>query len=132
MRVKRRKNAMNGYYSLILTFLFGGAVCAAAQLLIDLTRLTPARILVLYVVTGVLLYGVGAYEPLFEILGCGISVPLVGFGATIGRGVKEAVDELGALGILSGGLSASAAGITAALVLGVFFSLFTHGGAKRM
>ena len=123
---------MNELLRLILSFAFGGALCVAAQLLIDLTKLTPARILVVYVCTGVFLYAIGVYDPLLEIFGCGISVPLTGFGAVIGRGVKETVDELGALGILSGGLSASAAGITTALILGLLASLVSKGKPKRM
>ena len=103
-----------------------------AQLLIDLTRLTPARILVSYVCMGVLLYALGAYEPLFELFGCGVSTPLIGFGAAIGKGVKEAVKEKGLLGAFSGGLSATAAGITVALFSGLVLSVFTKGKSKRM
>ena len=103
-----------------------------AQLLIDLTKLTPARILVSYVCMGVLLYAVGVYEPLFNIFGAGVSTPLIGFGASIGKGVKEAVEKSGILGAFSGGLTATAAGITAALFFGLFFSLFTKGKSKRM
>ena len=103
-----------------------------AQLFIDLTRLTPARILVSYVCIGVLLYALGAYEPLFELFGCGVSTPLIGFGAAIGKGVKEAVKEKGLLGAFSGGLSATAAGITVALFSGLVLSVFTKGKSKRM
>lgn len=117
---------------LVLTFISGGFLCVAAQLLIDLTKLTPARILVSYVSVGVLLYAVGAYNPLFEIFGAGVSVPLIGFGANIGRGVMEAVEKDGLIGALSGGLSASAAGICAALLLGLFASLIFKGRSKRM
>ena len=120
------------YTSLILTFAAGGVICVIAQLLIDLTKLTPARILVSYVVSGVALFALGIYEPLFKIFGCGVSVPLIGFGAAIGKGVKEAIEREGAIGILSGGLTATAAGITAALVFGLFFSLFTKGKSKRL
>ena len=123
---------MQNYYPIILTFVSGGVICVIAQLLIDHTALTPARILVAYVTTGVFLYGVGIYEPLFEVFGCGVSVPLIGFGATIGRGIKQAINESGAIGILSGGITATAAGITAALVFGLFVSLFTKGKPKRM
>ena len=84
---------MEIFYKLLLVFLAGGFFSLIAQLLIDLTRLTPARILVLYVSLGVLLYAVGIYEPMFEIFGTGVSVPLVGFGANIGRGIKEAVEN---------------------------------------
>lgn len=120
------------YTDLILAFIGGGILSVIAQILIDLTKLTPARILVTYVTMGVLLFGIGAYEPLYEIFGCGISTPLIGFGAAIGKGVKEAMDKDGMLGILSGGLSATAAGISAALFLGTLFALFTKGRSKRM
>lgn len=117
---------------LILAFIGGGVLCVIAQLLIDLTRLTPARILVSYVCIGVLLYAVGIYDPLEKIFGAGLSVPLIGFGANIGRGVREAVATDGLIGVLSGGLTASAAGITAALVLGFIFSLLSRPKPKRM
>ena len=120
------------YTSLILTFVAGGAICVIAQLLIDLTKLTPARILVSYVVSGVILYGLGVYEPMFEIFGCGVSVPLIGFGAAIGRGVKDAIEKDGLIGILTGGLTATSAGITAALILGLLFSTISKGKPKRM
>ena len=120
------------YTDLILAFIGGGILSVIAQILIDLTKLTPARILVTYVTMGVLLFGIGAYEPLYDIFGCGVSTPLIGFGAAIGKGVKEAMDKDGMLGILSGGLSATAAGISAALFLGTLFALFTKGRSKRM
>ena len=119
-------------HSPLLVFIAGGILCVFAQLLIDLTKLTPARILVLFVSIGVLLYAVGIYDPLFEIFGTGVSVPLIGFGATIAKGVKEAVDSTGPMGILSGGLSAGAVGITSSLILGLLLSLFVHGKPKRM
>lgn len=117
---------------LILTFISGGVICVIAQLLIDLTKLTPARILVVYVSAGVLIFAVGAYEPMFEIFGAGVSVPLIGFGANIARGVREAVDKDGLIGVLTGGLTASAAGITAALLFGLFASLLFKTKSKRM
>ena len=123
---------MNELSHVILAFIGGGVLCVIAQLLIDLTKLTPARILVLYVTFGVFLYATGIYDPLLEIFGCGISVPLTGFGAVIGKGVKEAIDTLGPMGIVTGGISASAAGITVALVLGLFASLISKGKPKRM
>lgn len=116
----------------LLAFIAGGILSVIAQILIDLTKLTPARILVAYVCSGVLLYAIGVYDPLFDIFGAGVSIPLIGFGASIGRGVKEAVEKDGLLGIFSGGLSATAVGITVALVLGLFFSLFTKSKSKRM
>ena len=117
---------------LSLTFLMGGTICVLVQLLIDLTRLTPARILVLLVSLGVLLYGVGVYEPLYGVFGAGVSVPLIGFGANIAKGVREAVDAEGVMGILTGGLTASAGGITAALILGLLASLVFRPRPKRM
>ena len=123
---------MSEYTQLLLAFVAGGFLSVIAQLLIDLTNITPARILVTYVCSGVLIYALGAYEPLFEIFGAGVSTPLIGFGAAIGRGVKEAVEKDGLLGAISGGLSATATGITVALVAGLFFALFTKGKAKRL
>lgn len=118
--------------NLLLSFVFGGAVCVIAQLLIDLTRLTPARILVIYVCAGVVLFALGAYEPLFDIFGTGISVPLLGFGANIARGVRDAIDKDGIMGIVTGGLTSSAAGITAALISGFLSSLLFKTRSKRM
>jgi stage V sporulation protein AE len=117
---------------MILVFISGGIICCAVQLLIDLTKLTPARILVLLVTSGVLLYAVGVYEPLRDVFGAGVSVPLLGFGATIAKGVREAVDTEGIIGILTGGLSASSSGITAALIFGLLASLVFRPRPKRM
>lgn len=103
-------------------FLVGGALCLIGQILIDKTKLTPARILVSYVVAGVLLGAVGLYEPLVKFAGAGASVPLTGFGNLIAKGVKKAVTEDGFLGILTGGLTASAGGITAAVLAGLIAS----------
>ena len=102
-------------------FLVGGLLCVIGQILIDRTKLTPARILVAYVVAGVLLGAVGLYDKLVDFAGAGATVPLTGFGNTLARGVKKAED--GALGILTGGLTASAAGITAAVIFGLLASL---------
>ena len=99
-------------------FVVGGLFCVIGQLLIDKTRLTPARILVSYVVIGVILGGLGVYEKLLDFAGAGASVPLTGFGNTLAKGVKEAVDEKGFWGIFTGGLSATAGGITAAVIFG--------------
>lgn len=104
-------------------FITGGLFCLIGQLLIDRTKLTPARILVSYVVIGVLLGAVGVYKPLVEFAGAGATVPLTGFGYNLARGVKEAVDQDGFLGIFTGGLKASAGGITAAVVAGLLVSL---------
>ena len=117
---------------LFFSFTVGGAICVIAQLLIDLTKLTPARILVLYVSVGVLLYAVGAYQPMFDIFGAGVSVPLIGFGANIAKGVEEAVTNNGLIGALTGGLTSSAAGISAALIFGFIFSLLFKSKPKRM
>ena len=104
-------------------FLIGGVLCAVGQLLIDLTKLTPARILTGYVVAGVVLSAVGLYAPLAEFAGAGASVPLLGFGHLLAKGVRTAVAEKGAIGILTGGLTAASADITASLVCGVVCSL---------
>ena len=103
-------------------FLCGGLLCAVGQVLIDLTKLTPARILSGYVVAGVVLSAVGWYAPLAEFAGCGATVPLLGFGHLLAKGVKTAIEEEGAIGILTGGLTAAAAGITTSLVCGVVCS----------
>jgi stage V sporulation protein AE len=116
----------------IYVFFFGGTLCLIAQLLIDLTSLTPARILVLYVSLGVLIYAIGLYEPLYSVFSSGISVPLIGFGATIGRGVREAIDQSGAIGILTGGLTSSAAGITSALIFGLLAALIFKSKPKKL
>ena len=103
----------------IKAFLVGGTLCLIGQILIDKTKLTPARILVSYVVIGVFLGAIGLYQPLVEFSGAGASVPLTGFGNTLAKGVKEAVQEDGFLGIFTGGLKASAGGITAAVLSGL-------------
>ena len=120
------------FFDLLKAFAVGGAICVVAQLLIDLTRLTPARILVLYVSIGVLLGAVGLFEPLLRFAGCGASVPLIGFGAAVAKGVREAVDQKGAIGILAGGLSATSAGITASLLFGYLVAIVFRGGPKKM
>ena len=104
-------------------FLFGGFLCAIGQILIDKTKLTPARILVMYVVGGVILGALGIYQPLVDWAGAGASVPLTGFGNLLAQGVKKAVDQDGALGILTGGLTASAGGITAAIIFALLAAL---------
>ena len=105
-------------------FMIGGVFCIIGQILIDKTKLTPARILVGYVITGVVLGALGIYEPLIDFAGAGATVPLTGFGNTLAKGVREAVNEQGFLGILSGGLKASAGGITAAITSAIIVSLF--------
>ena len=104
-------------------FLVGGTLCLAGQILMDKTKLSPARILVGYVVCGVLLGALGLYEPLVKFAGAGASVPLTGFGYTLSKGVKEAVTKDGFLGIFGGGLKATACGITAAIIAGLLVSL---------
>lgn len=104
-------------------FLVGGILCLIGQILIDKTKLTPARILVSYVVVGVFLGGIGLYPKLVEFAGAGATVPLTGFGNTLAKGVKEAIQEDGFLGIFTGGLKACAGGITAAIVAGLLASL---------
>ena len=104
-------------------FIVGGLLCVIGQILIDKTKLTPARILVSYVVAGVILGGIGLYKPLADFAGAGASVPLTGFGYTLVTGVKKAIEESGALGIFTGGLKATAGGITAAIVAGLLVSL---------
>ncbi len=104
-------------------FAIGGLLCLIGQILIDKTTLTPARILVSYVVAGVLLGALGLYEPLAEFAGAGATVPLTGFGNTLAKGVREAVDSQGFLGIFTGGLKATAGGITAAVLSGLLVSL---------
>ena len=111
-------------------FLVGGVICIIGQLLIDLTKLTPARILVLFVVSGVVLTAVGLYQPLMEFAGSGAAVPLVGFGYTLAMGVKEAVAQHGFLGIFSGGITAAAAGIGAVVCFGFLASLVSRSGDK--
>ena len=107
----------------LYAFLIGGLICMAGQLLMDLTTLTPARILVLFVCLGVVLGGLGWYPKLVELAGAGATVPLTGFGYLLSKGVKEAVAANGFLGILTGGLTASAAGIAAAILSGFLMAL---------
>ena len=111
-------------------FLIGGAFCVLAQILIDKTKLTPARILVVYVSAGVLLGALGWFDPIKKLAGCGATVPLVGFGANIAEGIRKAVDEDGFLGIFKGGFTAAAAGCTAALVFGYLAALLFKGKRK--
>ena len=114
----------------IKAFLVGGAICVIAQLLIDYTKLTPAKILVSFAVLGVILGGIGLSEPLAEFAGAGASVPLLGFGNTLAKGVREAVDEKGLLGALTGGLTAAAGGTAAALCFGFLAALLFKSKPK--
>ncbi len=114
---------MDIFLEYLKAFLVGGAFCAIGQLLIDLTKLTPARILVSYVVAGVVLGGLGLYQPLVDFAGAGATVPLTGFGNLLAKGVKKAIDTDGFLGIFTGGFTSSAAGITAAVLFGLIVAL---------
>ena len=105
-------------------FIIGGLICCIGQIFIDRTKLTPARILVGFVVAGVILSALGFYEPLAEFAGAGATVPLSGFGHTLAKGVRAAVAEKGLLGAFTGGLSAAAGGITAAIVSGFIIAVF--------
>lgn len=122
---------MDTLISYLKAFAVGGAFCVVAQVLIDRTRLTPARILTIYVVAGVVLGAIGVYEPLAKWAGAGATIPLTGFGNTLAKGVREAVGEKGLIGIFTGGFTASAAGICAALLFGFIVALLFKSKAKR-
>lgn len=122
---------MSSISTYIFAFLVGGMFCIIAQILIDKTSLTPARILVLYVCAGVLFGALGWYDPIKKLAGCGATVPLCGFGAGIASGVKKAVAEDGFLGIFRGGFTAAAVGCSAALVFGYLAALIFKGKPKR-
>lgn len=114
----------------IKAFIVGGALCLIGQILIDYTKLTPARILVSYVVAGVLLTAVGLYGPIVDFAGAGATVPLTGFGYSLAMGVREAVDQYGLVGAICGGLTATAAGITVAITCGSVAALLFKSGDK--
>jgi len=111
-------------------FLIGGLICVIGQLLIDLTKLTPAKILVLFVCIGVLLGGLGLYDKLVDFAGAGATIPLTGFGNALANGVKKAIAEHGFLGIVTGGLTACAGGVTVAVVSGLIVALFARSKEK--
>lgn len=111
-------------------FLYGGLICVLGQILIDKTKLTPARILTGLVVLGVILSALGVYQPFVDLAGAGATVPLSGFGHVMAQGVKEAIDKEGAIGILKGGLTAGSAGITAAIVFGLIAALCSKSKEK--
>lgn len=111
-------------------FLCGGLLCVIGQILVDKTKLTPARILVGYVTAGVIISGVGLYQPLVDWAGCGATVPLTGFGHLLAKGVKKAVAEKGALGALTGGLTSAAGGIAAAIFFGFLVALLFKSKPK--
>ena len=121
---------MSDLKTYLFAFLVGGILCVIAQILIDRTKLTPARILVIYVVAGVILGAVGLYEPLAALAGAGATTPLTGFGYLIAKGVRSAIEEQGAIGILSGALTAAAVGTSAALCFGYLAALFSRGKLK--
>ena len=112
---------------ILRAFIVGGAFCVIAQILIDKTKLTPARILVTFVVAGVVLGAIGIYKPIVDFAGAGATVPLTGFGYLISEGIREAVDKQGLLGALTGGLTAAAGGISAAIVFGYLASVLFKG-----
>ena len=117
--------------SYVWAFVVGGAICVVGQLFIDYTKLSPARILTGYVVAGVILSAVGLYKPLADFAGAGASVPLLGFGYSLANGVEKAVQEQGWLGVMTGGLTATAGGIAAAVVFAVLMALIFKPGDKR-
>ena len=121
---------MNVIIDCLKAFLVGGFICMLGQILIDYTKLTPARILVTYVVSGVFLTAIGVYDPIVKFAGAGATVPLTGFGYSLGKGVVEAVNQYGFIGIFCGGLTATAAGVTAAIFFGFIMSLIFRSGDK--
>ena len=121
---------MNVFIDCLSAFAVGGLLCLIGQFLIDYTKLTPARILVFYVVAGVFLTAVGIYGPIVDFAGAGATVPLTGFGYSLAKGVEKAVDEYGLIGALTGGLTATSAGITAAMVFGYLASLIFKSDDK--
>lgn len=127
MPIKKQRTDCMQY---LWTFLTGGTLCAIAQILIDKTKLTPARILVSYVTAGVLLTAFGIYEPLVEFAGAGATVPLTGFGYALAKGVEKAVTEDGFIGIFTGGVTGSAGGIAAAIFFGYIIALICKPKAK--
>ena len=121
---------MDTVIDLLKAFAVGGVICLAGQILIDVTKLTPGRILVAFVVAGVALTAVGAYEPLVEWAGAGATVPLTGFGYNLAKGVERAIAEQGIRGILTGAFTASAAGVTAAILCGLIASVVARPKEK--
>ncbi len=114
----------------LFSFIVGGLICVVAQILIDKTKLTPARILVLYVSLGVVLTAIGVYEPLVNFAGAGATVPLTGFGYSLAKGIEEGVQQYGWLGIFNGGLTACSAGIAAAILFGFIMALIKKPTSK--
>ena len=121
-----KTNGVDFHMEYVRAFAVGGAICVIGQLLIDLTKLTPARILVSYVVAGVILGGLGLYGPIREWGGAGATIPLTGFGYNLAKGVREAIDRDGWIGIFTGGFTAAAGGVTAAIVFGYLCAILFH------
>ena len=121
---------MDMFMEYVWAFLIGGLLCAIGQVLIDLTRLTPARILTSYVVAGVILGALGLYEPIVELAGGGATVPLTGFGYNLSKGVREAVDQNGIIGAFMGGFTNAAVGLAAAVFFGLVAALIFKSGSK--
>ena len=119
------------YTMLLKAFIIGGLICVIGQILIDKTKLTPARILVIYVSAGAILGGLGLYKYLIDFAGCGATVPLTGFGSLLAKGTIEEIQSSGLIGILTGGLKASAAGIAAAVFFGYIASLVSKPKIKK-
>ena len=117
--------------SFLKCFLVGGAICIIGQILIDKTKLTPARILVIFVTTGCILGGLGIYQYLVDFAGCGATVPLTGFGNNLAKGVIEAVKETGLIGVFTGGVKAASGGIAAAIFFGYLASLISKPKMKK-
>lgn len=121
---------MDMFMEYVWAFLIGGLLCAIGQVLIDLTKLTPARILTSYVVAGVILGGLGWYQPIIDLAGGGATVPLTGFGSLLAKGVRKAVDQNGFIGIFMGGFTSAAVGISAAIFFGLIAALVFKSGSK--
>lgn len=121
---------MEIFWGIVKAFVVGGAFCVVAQIFIDKTKLTPARILVSYVCAGVVLHALGVYQRIVDFAGAGASVPLTGFGHVLAKGVEKAIDSDGMLGILTGGLTGAAAGITAAMIFGLIAALVAPSRPK--
>ena len=122
---------MEIFINCLKAFLVGGAICLIGQILIDYTKLTPARILTSFVVSGVFLSAIGVYKPLVDFAGAGATVPLTGFGHLLAEGVKKAVEQFGFVGIFTGGLAAAAAGIGAAVIFGYLMALIFKPGDRN-
>ena len=121
---------MDMFMEYVWAFLIGGLLCAIGQVLIDLTKLTPARILTSYVVAGVILGGLGWYQPIVDLAGGGATVPLTGFGHLLAKGVRKAVDQNGFIGIFMGGFTSAAVGISAAIFFGLIAAIVFKSGSK--